>query len=92
MSKHRCVWGIGVLAVLTAPLSGQERSLTFRLLSGGYSHTRNLNVTGPDAHFKLGYVIGTGVGVQINEYVVLQADASLARTEGTGSVAFVDGW
>jgi hypothetical protein len=90
MLKGKFAASLAVLAFLATPLQGQDRAITFRALSGGYSHTVNLNGSGADAHFKLGYLIGVGAGVQINNYVAILADGSISRTKGTGAVAFAN--
>lgn len=90
MSRKAFALGLAFLALATAPLVAQDRAVVFQALAGGYSHTRNLNITGVDAHFKLGYAFDAGIGVQFNKYVALVGEAGLARSKGLGAVTFVD--
>lgn len=90
MSLCKYAASIAVLAFLATPMSAQDRAVTLTVLGGGYNHTTNLNVTGPDAHFKVGYLVGAGAGVQVNRYVAIQADGTIGRSKGTGAVAFAN--
>jgi len=90
MSRIKGLLAVAVLVLIATPLAGQERAFVVEFMGGGYSHVNNLNTTGPDAHFKVGYTIGTALGVNINEYFGIRGDATLARSEGKGAVNFAN--
>jgi len=78
--------GIALLAIATSAMA-QERNIQVQLLGGGYTHTANLNSTGPNAHFRPGYNIGTAVGFTANKYVGVHADFVYSTSEGLGAPA-----
>jgi hypothetical protein len=80
---------LACIALTASPVAGQERGIVFRVLGGGYSHTMNLNSSGPLAHFKQGLALETGLGVQLNKYFAILGDLTFAQTKGLGEVAFV---
>jgi len=90
MSRLRGLLVVAAATFVVTPLAGQERAVVFQVHGGGYDHMRNLNTTGNVAHFKTGYSLGGAVGLQINEYVGVFGDVTLARTEGRGAVAFAN--
>ncbi|MEZ4587295.1 MAG: outer membrane beta-barrel protein [Gemmatimonadales bacterium] len=90
MSKSKLILTALAVAALATPAVGQNRAVVFQVEGGGYSHTRNLNATGADAHFNTGYSLGAAAGVQFNRFFALHVDATMARAKGLGNVAFVD--
>ncbi len=79
---------LGGIALAATPAAGQ-RGVVLRALGGGYSHTANLNTIEPFAHFKRGFALETGIGVQLNKYFAVLGDFTFAQTKGLGQVAFV---
>ena len=76
------------VAVCAAPLAAQ-RGIIVRAMGGGYSHTMNLNSGTPYAHFKVGFNLGTGLGVQLNKYLAIQGDFTFGQAIGQGEVDFI---
>ncbi len=89
MSRLRSVVVLSALGLAAAPLPAQTRGVVFRALGGGYSHTMNLNTSGDLAHFKLGYALEAGIGVQLNKYFAVMGDFTFGQTKGLGDVAFI---
>src|SRR6185369_13405376 len=68
MTRLHKLLAVAALAAVATPLAAQDRGVILRVMGGGYSHTMNLN-TGPDfAHFKMGFALNAGLGVQMNKY------------------------
>jgi opacity protein-like surface antigen len=89
MSRVRGGFVLLGIALCATPVMAQQRGVVFRAMGGGYSHTENLNTSGPDAHFKLGYTLTAGIGVQFNKYLALESDFTFGQTRGLGAVDFV---
>jgi len=89
MIRVRAVLAVTGLALGATSLTAQERGVIFRIQGGGYSHTTNLNTSTPYAHFKLGFSLGSGLGVQLNKYLAVQGDFAFGRTKGLGDVDFI---
>ena len=88
MIRLRGVLAAVTLALFATSAAAQDRGLTFHVLGGGYSHTRNLSTSGPEAHFKAGYMMAAGLGYQFNKFLIVQGDFTFARTKGLGDVNF----
>ena len=89
MTRMRKMLAVFALAAIATPLVAQERGVILRAMGGGYSHTMNLNTTGDFAHFKMGFALDAGLGVQLNKYFAVMGDFTFAQTRGLGAVAFV---
>lgn len=89
MSTIRRVMG-GVLLALgaAAPLAGQSRSVVVQVLGGGYSHLRNLNATGPVAHWNAGFNVAGAIGYQASKYVSVHVDGAYTKNKALGSATF----
>ena len=75
---------IALVAFATSAMA-QERNIQVQLLAGGYTHTANLNSTGPNAHFRPGYNFGTAVGFNANKYIGVHGDFLYGTSEGLGA-------
>lgn len=89
MAQWRSMVTVTALTLCATPLGAQYRGVIFRLDGGGYSHTRNLNTGEPFAHFKLGWTVATGIGMQFNKYFAVGGDFTFGRTKGLGDVDFI---
>ena len=89
MSAMRKLLSVFALAAIATPLAAQERGVILRAMGGGYSHTMNLNTAGDLAHFKMGFNIDAGLGVQLNKYFAVMGDFTFAQTKGLGEVDFI---
>jgi opacity protein-like surface antigen len=88
MTRFRTLLALGGLALLARPVLGQDRAVVVQVLGGGYSHIANLNQSGPDAHFKVGYNMGAAVGVHVTRNLAFHGDFTFASSKGLGDVDF----
>ncbi|HSB54868.1 MAG TPA: outer membrane beta-barrel protein [Gemmatimonadales bacterium] len=84
MSRIRTLLaGVALVGVASSAMA-QERNIQLQLLGGGYSHTTNLNATGPISHFRPGFNIAAAVGWNANKYVGVHGDFTFSRNQGLG--------
>lgn len=69
-----------VALVAPSPALAQARAVVISARGGGFSALNNLNDAGT-ADFKTGFNVGGDVGVQVNEYVVLDGDFTWGQHE-----------
>ena len=89
MTRFRGILAVAGLALGVTPVAAQYRGVIVRALGGGYSHTLNLNADEPYAHFKVGFALEGGLGVQLNKYLAVQGDFTFGQTKGLGDVDFI---
>jgi opacity protein-like surface antigen len=86
---------VGGLFVV-APLAGQDRSIAFQAMGGGYYHTRNLtalpNSDPAVTHWSGGFNMGVGVGVFFNKYLGLHGDLTLGNNQMLGGDRLSGSW
>ena len=84
MLRARILFGILIAASLAVMSASAQNSGNHPIIlsgrGGGYSALADLNDAGT-ADTKLGFNLGVGVGVQVNEYVVLRGDFTFGRDE-----------
>jgi hypothetical protein len=90
MKVARCFLAVPLALFGAVSLSAQAngRAVVFQAFGGGATHLRNLNATGPVAHFEQGWNIGGAIGVQANDYIGLHADFTYTRNVARGTSIF----
>jgi hypothetical protein len=88
MSITQRLGGALLALALATPVVAQDRGITqdhavfFSVRGGGFNGLSNLNDAGPTSDFKkVGFNVGAGAGVQLNRYVSVRGDVTLARNE-----------
>lgn len=88
LSIQRMFGALSLGMLLTAPLGAQERAITLFARSGGFQALTELNDAGTADFKKVGFNVGAGVGVQLQRFVTIRGDFTVAENELRSSDAF----